>query len=47
MRIFFSICLVIVTFAGVYIFRNRQKFLARDPQVKGDYYGARNLRLCR
>lgn len=45
LRIFFSVCLVIVIFAGVYIFRNRQKFFARDPHVTADHYGARNLRL--
>jgi hypothetical protein len=45
LRIFFSICLVIVFFAGIYIFRNRKRFFDRDPQVVGDHYGARNLRL--
>lgn len=45
LRISFSVCLVIVIFAGHYIFRNRQKFFGRDPQVTGDRYGARNLRL--
>ena len=45
LRIFFSICLVIVLLAGLYIFRNRQKFFRRDPHVTADHYGARNLRL--
>jgi hypothetical protein len=45
LRIFFSICLVIVIFAGLYIFRKREKFFGRDPQVTGDHYGARNLQL--
>ena len=45
LRIFFSVCLVIVIFAGLYIFKNRQRFFARDPQVTADHYGARNLRL--
>ena len=45
LRIFFSVCLVIVIFAGLYIFRNRHKFFGRDPQVTADHYGARNLRL--
>ena len=45
LRIVFSICLVIVFFAGVYIFRIRKRLFNRDPQVTGDNYGARNLRL--
>ena len=45
LRIFFSICLVIVVLAGLYIFKNRQRFFARDPHVTADHYGARNLRL--
>jgi hypothetical protein len=45
LRIFFSICLVAVLFAGYRIFKNRQKLFGRDPQVIGDHYGARNLRL--
>jgi hypothetical protein len=45
LRIFFSLCLVIVIFAGLYMFRNRQKFFSRDPEVAADHYGARNLRL--
>jgi hypothetical protein len=45
LRIFFSICLVIVFLAGIYIFRNRKRFFDRDPQVTADHYGARNLRL--
>jgi hypothetical protein len=45
LRIFFSVCLVIVILAGLYIFKNRQRFFARDPQVTADHYGARNLRL--
>ncbi len=45
LRIFFSICLVIVVLAGLFIFKNRQKFFARDPEVTADHYGARNLRL--
>jgi hypothetical protein len=45
LRIFFSVCLVIVILAGIYIFKNRQKFFARDPHVTADHYGARNLRL--
>ena len=45
LRIFFSICLVVVIIAGVYIFKNRQNFFAQDPNVTADHYGARNLRL--
>ena len=45
LRIFFGVCLVVVIFAGLYVFRNRQKLFGRDPQVTGDHYGARNLRL--
>jgi len=45
LRIFFSVCLVVVILAGLYIFKNRQRFFARDPQVTADHYGARNLRL--
>lgn len=45
LRIVFSICLVIVFFTGVYFLRNRKRFFDRDPEVTGDHYGARNLRL--
>jgi hypothetical protein len=45
LRIVFSILLVIVFFSGLYIFRIRKRLFDRDPQVTGDHYGARNLRL--
>ena len=45
LRIVFSILLAIVFFGGVYIFRIRKRLFDRDPQVTGDHYGARNLRL--
>lgn len=45
LRIFFSVCLAIVFFAGLYIFRIRKRLFGRDPQVIGDHYGVRNLRL--
>jgi hypothetical protein len=45
LRIVFSICLAIVFFAGIYFLRNRKRFFDRDPEVTGDHYGARNLRL--
>jgi hypothetical protein len=45
LRIVFSILLAIVFFSGLYIFRIRKRLFDRDPQVTGDHYGARNLRL--
>jgi hypothetical protein len=45
LRIVFSILLAIVFFSGIYIFRIRKQLFDRDPQVAGDHYGARNLRL--
>jgi hypothetical protein len=45
LRIVFSILLAIVFFSGIYIFRIRKRLFGRDPQVAGDHYGARNLRL--
>jgi hypothetical protein len=45
LRIFFSILLVIVFCSGIYIFRIRKRLFDRDPEVTGDHYGARNLRL--
>lgn len=45
LRIFFSICLAIVFFAGLYVWRSRRQFFDRDPEVTGDHYGSRNLRL--
>lgn len=44
-RIFFSVCLVAVILSVVYIFKNRKKLFFRDPNVTGDHYGARNLRV--
>jgi hypothetical protein len=45
LRIVFSLLLGIVFFSGLYIFRIRKRLFDRDPQVTGDHYGARNLRL--
>ena len=45
LRVVFSILLAIVFFSGIYIFRIRKRLFDRDPQVTGDHYGARNLRL--
>jgi hypothetical protein len=45
LRIFFSLCLALVIFAGLYILKYQRKFFERDPEVTADHYGARNLRL--
>jgi hypothetical protein len=45
LRIVFSVCLGIVFCAGLYILRIRKHLFNRDPEVTGDHYGARNLRL--
>jgi hypothetical protein len=45
LRIVFSLLLAVVFFSGIYIFRIRKRLFERDPQVTGDHYGARNLRL--
>lgn len=45
LRVFFSLFLAVVFFSGLYIFRIRKRLFDRDPQVTGDHYGARNLRL--
>ena len=45
LRIVFSLLLAIVFFSGLHIFRIRKRLFDRDPQVTGDHYGARNLRL--
>jgi len=45
LRIVFGLLLAIVFFSGLYIFRIRKRLFDRDPQVAGDHYGARNLRL--
>jgi hypothetical protein len=45
LRIVFSLLLAIVFFSGIYVFRIRKRLFDRDPQVAGDHYGARNLRL--
>jgi hypothetical protein len=45
LRIVFSICLVTVLLAGVYIFRIRKRLFDRDPHVVADHWAARNLRL--
>ena len=45
LRIVFSILLAIVFFSGLYVFRIRKRLFDPDPNVTGDHYGARNLRL--
>ncbi|MEO5719149.1 MAG: hypothetical protein ABIR29_11320, partial [Chthoniobacterales bacterium] len=45
LRIVFGICLVIVLLSGVYIFKIRNRLFNRDPEVTGDHWAARNLRL--
>jgi hypothetical protein len=45
LRVVFSLLLAVVFFSGLYIFRIRKRLFDRDPQVTGDHYGARNLRL--
>ena len=45
LRLVFSALLAVVFCSGLYIFRIRKRLFDRDPQVTGDHYGARNLRL--
>jgi hypothetical protein len=45
LRSVFSLLLAVVFFSGLYIFRIRKRLFDRDPEVTGDHYGARNLRL--
>ena len=45
LRTVFILLLAVVFFSGLYIFRNRKRLFDRDPEVTGDHYGARNLRL--
>jgi len=45
LRIFFSICLIAVFFAGIYILRHRKEWFGRDPHVTTDTWASRNLRL--
>ncbi len=45
LRIVFSICLLLVLLAGVYVIRIRKQLFDRDPEVVADHWAARNLRL--
>jgi hypothetical protein len=44
LRIFFSVCLLVVFLAGAYVFRKRRQLFGRDPEVASDSWAARNLR---
>jgi hypothetical protein len=44
LRIVFGICLVVVFFAGICVFRKRTELFGRDPQVTTDSWASRNLR---
>jgi hypothetical protein len=45
LRVFFGFCLLLVFFAGLYVFSKRQKLFGQDPDVTNDTWAARNLRL--
>jgi hypothetical protein len=45
LRIVFSVCLVAVIFAGLYVIKKRRELFGRDPHVTADTWAARNLRL--
>jgi hypothetical protein len=45
LRVFFSICLIAVFFAGIYVVRHRKEWFGRDPHVTNDSWASRNLRL--
>lgn len=45
LRIFFGLCVVVVFFAGISVFRKRRGLFDRDPQVPNDTLAVRNLRL--
>lgn len=45
LRIFFSVCLALVLFAGVLVFRRRHQLFDPDPEVVADHRAVRNLRL--
>jgi hypothetical protein len=45
LRIFFSICLLLVVLSGIYVIRIRKKLFDPDPEVAADHWAARNLRL--
>ena len=45
LRVFFSVCLVAVFFAGIYVIQHRKEWFSRDPHVTADTWASRNLRL--
>ena len=45
LRVVFGICLALVFFAGLYVFRKRRALFGRDATVINDSWAARNLRL--
>ena len=45
LRIFFSVCLVAVIVAGLYVIKKRRELFGRDPHVTADTWASRNLRL--
>jgi hypothetical protein len=45
LRVFFALCLILVSFAGVYVFCKRKELFGRDPHVTNDSWASRNLRL--
>jgi hypothetical protein len=45
LRVFFAVCLALVSAAGVYVFYKRRQLFGRDPQVTNDSWASRNLRL--
>ena len=45
LRIVFSICLVAVILAGLYVIKKRRELFGRDPHVTADTWASRNLRL--
>jgi hypothetical protein len=45
LRVVFGICLALVFFAGLYVFRKRRALFGRDATVVNDTWAARNLRL--
>jgi hypothetical protein len=45
LRAIFSICLVAVILAGLYVIKKRRELFGRDPHVTADTWASRNLRL--
>ena len=45
LRVLFSLCLVAVILAGLWVIRKRKELFGRDPHVAADTWASRNLRL--